>query len=220
MFPPPHRDATITYCLSDTGWQTNVLAKFATYWCISKSSRTRVSSFPMTKRTTTTAIAAPLLLVTIALLAYERWHRNEISDRDAMLAAMPSTASTIFFADLAELRQSPFVARLYAWAPKPQSIRNTRNSSAIPASTMNAISTASPLLRSTPRRNPDFSPSPTDALTAKKSSSTRHSPVPTKSRLDTKFTPFRSVRRPHPPAPTTTPPRQTTPVPEKFPSHF
>ncbi|HXT76544.1 MAG TPA: hypothetical protein VN780_09620 [Candidatus Eisenbacteria bacterium] len=74
----------------------------------------------MTKRTTITTIAALLLLVTIALLAYERWHRNGISDRAAMLVAMPSTASTVFFADLAELRQSPFLAQLYAWAPKPQ----------------------------------------------------------------------------------------------------
>jgi hypothetical protein len=74
----------------------------------------------MTKRTTILTTAALLLLAIVALLAYQIWHRNEISDRSAMLAAMPSTASTIFFADLAELRQSPFLAQLYAWAPKPQ----------------------------------------------------------------------------------------------------
>src|SRR5438477_9129183 len=73
-----------------------------------------------TKRTTTTAIAALLLLVTIVLLSYERWHRTETSGRAAMLAAMPATASTVFFADLAELRQSQFLSQLYAWAPKPQ----------------------------------------------------------------------------------------------------
>jgi hypothetical protein len=74
----------------------------------------------MTKRTTIIAAAALLLLAIVTVLAYQIWHRNEISDRSAMLAAMPSTASTIFFADLAELRQSPFLAQLYAWAPKPQ----------------------------------------------------------------------------------------------------
>ena len=79
-----------------------------------------VFSHAMTKRTTIIATAALLLLAIIAVLAYQIWHRNEISDRSAMLAAMPSTASTIFFADLAELRQSPFLAQLYAWAPKPQ----------------------------------------------------------------------------------------------------
>jgi hypothetical protein len=74
----------------------------------------------MTKRTIFTATAAPLLLVMFAFFAYEMWHRTEISNRAAMLALLPSSSSTIFFADLAELRQSPFLAQLYAWAPKPQ----------------------------------------------------------------------------------------------------
>src|SRR5262249_36022982 len=33
---------------------------------------------------------------------------------------MPSNASTIIYADFAELRQSPFLAQLYSCAPKPQ----------------------------------------------------------------------------------------------------
>jgi hypothetical protein len=73
----------------------------------------------MTKRTTI-AIAALLLLTVIAFFAPEKWGRGDDSPRAAMLAAVPATASTIFFADLAELRQSPFLAQLYAWAPKPQ----------------------------------------------------------------------------------------------------
>jgi len=74
----------------------------------------------MTNRTTIISTTALLLLVILAFAAYEVLHRTETSDRAAMLALIPSTSSTVFFADLAELRQSPFLAQLYAWAPKPQ----------------------------------------------------------------------------------------------------
>jgi hypothetical protein len=75
---------------------------------------------PMIKRFTITAIAALLVLAALTFFAYEKWGRDGNSDRVAMLAAMPSTASTIFFADLAELRQSSFTTQVYSWAPKPQ----------------------------------------------------------------------------------------------------
>ena len=74
----------------------------------------------MTTRTIIAATAALLLLVILAFFAYQMWHPTEDSDRASMLALLPSSSSTIFFADLAELRQSPFLAQLYAWTPKPQ----------------------------------------------------------------------------------------------------
>lgn len=37
-----------------------------------------------------------------------------------VLALMPADASAVLFVDFHELRRAPFVAQLYAWAPKPQ----------------------------------------------------------------------------------------------------
>jgi hypothetical protein len=42
------------------------------------------------------------------------------SAREGMLALMPTDSSAVLFGEFAELRQAPFIAQLYAWAPKPQ----------------------------------------------------------------------------------------------------
>jgi hypothetical protein len=60
-----------------------------------------------------------LMLFAVAFYAYQRWGNDPTADRAPLLSAMPSDASAIVFADFAELRTSPFTAKLYAWAPQP-----------------------------------------------------------------------------------------------------
>jgi hypothetical protein len=60
------------------------------------------------------------LLGVIAFFAYRKWDIPDVSARDEALALMPTTANAVLFADFGQLRQAPFVAQLYAWAPKPQ----------------------------------------------------------------------------------------------------
>src|SRR5271168_686824 len=74
----------------------------------------------MKKRTWIGVVATFLLLCAVALYAYLRWGGDPSAARASTLAAMPAGASAVMFADLAELRQSPFAAELYAWAPQPQ----------------------------------------------------------------------------------------------------
>jgi len=65
--------------------------------------------------------AAILLAGCLVLLdAYRHWHDAADRTRDALLSAMPTDASAVLFADLNELRRSPFAAELYNWIPKNQ----------------------------------------------------------------------------------------------------
>jgi len=73
----------------------------------------------MTKKTWI-AFAVLALVSTAAIFGYQRWCARNPSPRRDLLAMMPVDASAVFFVDLAELRGAPFVAQLYAWAPKPQ----------------------------------------------------------------------------------------------------
>jgi hypothetical protein len=68
------------------------------------------------------AIAAALfvLLAVIAFFAYQRWNETGGSARDTALAAMPTDATAVLYADVAGLRQSPFASELYAWVPQRQ----------------------------------------------------------------------------------------------------
>jgi len=75
----------------------------------------------MTKRRWTLWTAAILLAGGLALLdAFVLRHDSGATPRDAVLSAMPPEASTVAFADLAELRRAPFAADLYNWIPKNQ----------------------------------------------------------------------------------------------------
>jgi len=74
----------------------------------------------MNKRFAIAAVVALISLIAVALFAWEKWGRDDDSARAAMLAVLPAGASTVVFADFAELHQSPFLAQLYSWAPKPQ----------------------------------------------------------------------------------------------------
>ena len=64
--------------------------------------------------------AGLVLLSTVGFYGYKKWRAPSSSSRRDVLAMMPSDASAVLFADLAELRSAPFLAELYAWAPKPQ----------------------------------------------------------------------------------------------------
>ncbi len=74
----------------------------------------------MNKRASLGLAAALLLLGAIAFYAYQRWSSDEGSARATSLATMPFGASAVVYADFAALRQSPFAAEFFAWAPRPQ----------------------------------------------------------------------------------------------------
>ncbi len=67
------------------------------------------------------ALAAGLLFGTIAALyTYQRYSASSSFTRGDLLEIMPADASTVIFADVAGLRNAPFIAQLYAWAPQPE----------------------------------------------------------------------------------------------------
>src|ERR1700682_724776 len=74
----------------------------------------------MKKRTWIGMAAVVVVLVAAVFFGYRKWGVQNGSAREEALALMPTDASAILFADFGELRQAPFVAKLYAWAPKPQ----------------------------------------------------------------------------------------------------
>jgi hypothetical protein len=74
----------------------------------------------MNKRRIAVAVVAVLMVGAIALYAYERWNGSESSPHNELLARMPADASAVLYIDLDALRQSPFLAELYKWAPQPK----------------------------------------------------------------------------------------------------
>jgi hypothetical protein len=74
----------------------------------------------MKKRTWIGLVAVVVVLVAAVFFGYRKWGVQNGSARDEALALMPADSSAILFADFGELRQAPFVAKLYSWAPKPQ----------------------------------------------------------------------------------------------------
>jgi hypothetical protein len=64
--------------------------------------------------------AVAFILISFAVLGYQRWSGSSEGARGESLALMPPDASAVLFADFDELRHSAFIAELYAWAPKPQ----------------------------------------------------------------------------------------------------
>src|SRR6516225_5390595 len=65
-------------------------------------------------------VLAVLVVASISFYAFEHWSFDGSAHREDILAFMPSDASSVIFADVAELRTAPFIAELFAWAPKPQ----------------------------------------------------------------------------------------------------
>src|SRR5260370_15459100 len=74
----------------------------------------------MKKRTWIGLAAIVVVVVAAVVFGYRKWGVRNGSAREEALALMPTDAIAILFADFDELRQAPFVAKLYAWAPKPQ----------------------------------------------------------------------------------------------------
>ena len=72
----------------------------------------------MKKRALLAAAIVPLLGA-IAFYAYNRWNGDASSARATSLASLPAAANVVFYADFAALRQSPFAAEFFAWAPRP-----------------------------------------------------------------------------------------------------
>ncbi|HKW35752.1 MAG TPA: hypothetical protein VJN92_22295 [Candidatus Acidoferrum sp.] len=74
----------------------------------------------MNKRKWIAAVAGLLLLTAVGFYAHKHRGASSSSGRDDLLERMPTDASAVLFADLAELRSSPFVTQLFAWAPQPE----------------------------------------------------------------------------------------------------
>lgn len=64
--------------------------------------------------------AVVIALAAISFFAYRRRTHTPTAARDEILSLLPADASAVLFIDLRELRHAPFIAALYAWAPKPQ----------------------------------------------------------------------------------------------------
>src|SRR2546422_1010599 len=74
----------------------------------------------MKKRTWIRLAAIVAVLGAAVVLGYREWSVQNGTAREETLALMPTDAMAILFADFDELRQAPFIAKLYEWAPKPQ----------------------------------------------------------------------------------------------------
>src|SRR5713226_2744592 len=75
----------------------------------------------MKKKRTWIGLAAVVVVLGAAVFfGYRKWDVQSGSAREEALALMPTDADAILFADFDGLRQTPFIAQLYAWAPKPQ----------------------------------------------------------------------------------------------------
>jgi hypothetical protein len=72
----------------------------------------------MNKKTGAGLALGVLTLGAIAFWAYTHWHAPN-NDREELLSFMPSSASAVLYVDLQALRNSPFLAGLYAWAGRP-----------------------------------------------------------------------------------------------------
>jgi hypothetical protein len=76
----------------------------------------------MKRRLWMVSIATVVALGGVALYAVLHWSSGESSARESALATMPSDAHSIIYADVAALRQTPFIAGLRDWAPTPQQV--------------------------------------------------------------------------------------------------
>jgi hypothetical protein len=74
----------------------------------------------MKKQTRVWLAVIVVLLIAATVFEVRKWSARSVSAREELLSLMPTDASAVLFVDFAELRQSPFIAQLYAWAPKPQ----------------------------------------------------------------------------------------------------
>jgi hypothetical protein len=74
----------------------------------------------MKKRRLAGTILAVIVASAVVFYVYRRLGGSGSSPRNDVLAQMPADASTVLYIDLNALRQSPFLAELYKWAPQPK----------------------------------------------------------------------------------------------------
>jgi hypothetical protein len=72
----------------------------------------------MSKRQLAGVILAVIVAAAIGSYAYRRWSGSDSSERNDLLAQMPANTNAVLYIDLDALRQSPFLAELYKWAPQ------------------------------------------------------------------------------------------------------
>lgn len=71
----------------------------------------------MKRRSAIAALAAVVVTLAAIGLAYRYWSGSPADPVADILGRLPSDASDVIFIDLTALRQSPFLAELYKWAP-------------------------------------------------------------------------------------------------------
>jgi hypothetical protein len=71
--------------------------------------------------TTKFALFAALALAFVAALLFAGhfWPETQSSSRQQLLQLVPTDSTAVIFLDLDELRSSPFLVKLYSWAPRP-----------------------------------------------------------------------------------------------------
>jgi hypothetical protein len=75
---------------------------------------------PMSKTKRLLTAGLTIVLLVVASFAYFRWKSGDsLGSRTNLLAHMPADAGAVIFLDVAQLRSSPFLAQLLAWAPQP-----------------------------------------------------------------------------------------------------
>ena len=74
----------------------------------------------MTPRTRILAAASGVLLLIAAAYAFHSWQVSGPDPREQLLDRMPPAADAVIYADLADLRQTPFLKELDNWAPHPE----------------------------------------------------------------------------------------------------
>jgi hypothetical protein len=72
----------------------------------------------MNKRRLVEAMVAMVAMGGIAFYGYQHWLGSGYSPRNDLLLEMPADASAVLYIDLDGLKQSPFLAELYRWAPR------------------------------------------------------------------------------------------------------
>jgi hypothetical protein len=76
------------------------------------------------KKSKLVLVAVALLVAAVLIFAVVRWRNSHRPGRDEILSTLlghaPNGTIGVVYVDVAELRQSPFAQKLFAWAPKPQ----------------------------------------------------------------------------------------------------
>ncbi len=72
----------------------------------------------MNKKTGVGLALAALALGAISFWGYTHWQRH-LNDPQELLSFIPSSVTGVLYVNLQALRNSPFLAGLYAWAPQP-----------------------------------------------------------------------------------------------------